>query len=304
MSNQPHPNFDRPLRDSAVKIESVHSRNGFHTFQLGSYLDFITLIETEAVFRSDAFIYRGHRNATWKLESSLARELRRLDAKAGWTARKEHLSRFCLAARGKTGLSKQTYEMLTKLAARVTDPGSSTNLKELVNTYTIREEVEIWALAQHYHLATPLLDWSASPLTALYFAFEETKGVDVDYAAVYLLHRRLVEEKTTELREIINAPFVDIFESFSDENPRLIAQFGLFSIFTRVEQSIEEWVTSNFRNAKDRHTPVLIKFIIPTANGADCRSLLRAFGVNSATVYPDLLGVTKYCNQELRSRLI
>ena len=43
-----------------------------------------------------------------------------------------------------------------------------------------RDKYEIWALGQHYGLATPLLDWTATPWVALYFAFREKRQIIIN----------------------------------------------------------------------------------------------------------------------------
>jgi hypothetical protein len=57
----------------------------------------------------------------------------------------------------------------------------------------------LWALGQHYGLASPLLDWTESPFVAAYFAFIDTGERQTDFRAVYCLHRPSVEKKAKQL---------------------------------------------------------------------------------------------------------
>ena len=80
------------------------------------------------------------------------------------------------------------------------------------------DDVDIWALGQHYGIKTPFLDWTLSPYIAVYFAFNE--GIDTNdqndcFRYVYVLNRSLerLMSKRKKASEILSSdrsvPFID-----------------------------------------------------------------------------------------------
>ena len=88
--------------------------------------------------------------------------------------------------------SKDQYDRAKKLKRHLH------NFKEGMNksypNVLPQDDVDIWALGQHYGLKTPLLDWTLSPYIAAYFAFNEgnyTNDRNDCYRYVYALNRSL-----------------------------------------------------------------------------------------------------------------
>ena len=76
------------------------------------------------------------------------------------------------------------------------------------------------------------------------------------------------------------------------ENPRLIAQGGLF---TQIPpgMNLEYWVKKHFKDSPDY---VLIKISIPSIDRHGLLKLLNRFNINHLSLYPDMIGASKYCN--------
>jgi hypothetical protein len=160
------------------------------------------------------------------------------------------------------------------------------------------EEPEWWALGQHFGLATPLLDWTRSPYAAAYFAFEDLAGAAKStYRAVYALDSNAVEKKNYELAnglsmETGRVPVIQVLDSLSNENPRLVSQGGLFTR-APIGTPIEAWVSQFF---EDSEAPVLLKVLVPDVDRVSCLRGLDRMNINHASLFPDLVGASRATN--------
>lgn len=267
--------------DGRIGWTVVEEGDGIRTFRLSSwakYFDFIEaeVVESPATARHD-YIWRGQRRSDWSLSSSFDRLLDKLklmstDPNELERLSEKHLKRFKHAARGRRGLNPP---------------------KDL-------EANEWWALGQHFGLATPLLDWTRSPFAAAYFAFEELASDPTKYRRIYALDQVAVEQR---LRQVNEGPSIEagrpevvqVIESASDENPRLISQGA---VFTRapIGTPIEEWVELAF---EDSGASVLLRIEIPDADRLSFLRALNRMNINHLSLFPDLTGSARFTNMEL-----
>ena len=101
-------------------------------------------------------IYRGQRNYSWPVKTRLARDLERLPSDRDKLALENSAIGFFM-------------DRVTGLLSKVPD----------------EHDLLGWlSLMQHYGAPTRLLDWSASPFVAVYFAYEQASDID---GALYAL---------------------------------------------------------------------------------------------------------------------
>ncbi len=266
---------------------------GYAEVKLLSWKYFTNFVHQE-MLGYEAYIWRGQRCDNWTLDSTLDRHLTKIKiAKTKqYQFRNNHLEQFKYSARGRRGS----------------------------NPALIETENEWWALGQHHGLATPLLDWTASPFVAAYFSFISQGNEQTRYRAVYALHKPTVESKVTEIKNAKEAehkaekediasgkkkagilkrimldapvkPEVEFIKPLSDENQRLVNQGGLFS---RAPNGIplDQWVQEN----DDDNGYTLIKILIPNKERKACLTMLNRMNINHLTLFPDLYGASKFCN--------
>ena len=288
------------------------SKNGFHTVRLKSFEDFSHLLSKNGFREYPEYIFRGERDPAYELLPSLYREFNKTLAidnldrskaeiienkiKAGIRTA-NHLKHFLFGLRG-TAWHESCHELLIDWfqnnssapvhinSLRIAAEKSASLWGALVNT---------WALGQHHKLLTPLLDWTESPLVAFYFAFRESdeRKIGEESRVVYALNRRLIRERKNKSFKYFPLDFIT---PFARNNPRLIAQQGLFT-FSHVYQSVGNWVAEEF-NEEDG--PVLIRFLIGNGDSVEALRWLNRHGINDRVLFPDLKGISEFTNRCLR----
>jgi FRG domain len=164
---------------------------------------------------------------------------------------------------------------------------------------------------QHYGVPTRLLDWTESPLVALYFAIEDrnpkTKKKD---GALWVLFPLELNRHSTKAQvyipsfedEWLGNYSVDQYSKGKDNgilpiaaiatrnNPRIQAQLGVFTVSHLKKTAINE-----VENGKH-----CIKFIIPARAKSKLQQELRILGVDRFQIFPELTSI----GDNLREQLI
>lgn len=150
------------------------------------------------------------------------------------------------------------------------------------------------AMMQHYRLPTRLLDWTESPLFALFFAVQNSDdrpGVLWALAPAKLNEKEfhaamLLSPYREDVQILFKSPFVDSVEDVDKiaavpirhVDIRMTVQLSVFSIHGR----------SVPLNKHDGNEQFLIKFEIPPESKRSLRLDLIAFGIREANIFPDL----------------
>lgn len=209
---------------------------------------------------TDDVLFRGQRRAGWSLAPSVARLKPRLEG-----------------------------EDLRAVEQRLIEA-----FRRQCAPYVLRDFPDSWemlALAQHHGLATRLLDWTANPLAALWFA---VKDAPADKHSGCVLMFSLMREDHVEDRDA-TSPFTITRTKFfqpSHLDARIVAQAGWFSAHNWVTRRSAFARLDHLRDYKDRIERVMIQ----PKHFADLRFHLDRLGVNSASLFPDVDGLARHLN--------
>jgi len=258
------------------KLESI-TMSDFYEQRLKSWTEFDQFVR-EKRFRQ--WIYRGHTDSNWPLESSLYR----LFYEIGIVTQ---------ASRGKKkSLARYSHERvaLQKFIATARQYDIPLPLDD--------DPLEWFAVMQHYGAPTRLLDATFSPYVAAYFAIENGTGD----AAIYCFRQKVfreIDESTfsnidTIYREILTQKedFIFVYEP-KWTTPRLLAQQGLFLVPSSLSRSHDTIMEAYELEKNDA-----VKIIIPEKLRDDGVHHLRRMNISSTMLFPGIEGFCRsLCHQ-------
>lgn len=212
--------------------------------------------------------YRGQANKDWTLKPSLWRD---------FSSENER---------------NMNHEFLWKAKSRTKNPPND-------------KDWPAWlSLMQHYRLPTRLLDWSKSPLIALYFAIEDTmlstkfKEPDSD-AAVWILSPAdlnitsglkgyIFSIQTETARKMIEPAFID--PQWAEENNKIIAVSAIENDSRMMVQQSAFTVHSSTLGLEEYkgNIPFLYKVVIPQKSIIKIALSMDIMGFKPSIIYPDL----------------
>lgn len=248
-------------------------RRPYRVFQVESWDAFLKHI-THPPYSHWAF--RGERDASWPLYSSLSRYLMGFEvAPAAWPAQEERIIRI---------FKRKAHQFIAKPP-------------------DVDDDFEWLALMQHHGAPTRLIDFTWSPYVAAFFALERTTGDGVVWAVNPTRIESSRAPHPTKMDPRSEGHFKKHFLNGTRRiiwmgephtmNRRLIAQSGTFAVPGVLDVPIEEILS------RDDPESVLAKFVMThSVREVGMRELYR-MNITFATLFPDLEGLAKSMGYEL-----
>ncbi|WP_374008069.1 FRG domain-containing protein [Delftia lacustris] len=144
--------------------------------------------------------------------------------------------------------------------------------------------------AQHFGMATRLLDWSSNPLVALWFACANAKKEQSAFVYVftvkdeYLLNRATDPDPFKKTKTRVFKPKLN--------NSRIVAQSGWFTAH-KYSNTAGKFVALN---VNPDLTSAVTEVEVPHEMHAQLLTQLNVLGVNYQAMFPDMEGLCKHIN--------
>jgi hypothetical protein len=275
--NEEFANFENFMIGDPFCEEDVKRNVPFNDVVIKDPLDFIKRL-TGSVESDPAIVWRGQRESSWSLLPSLFR-LEREPEK--WERTEFYLVR-----------------------------NFETSNTRWVREHYAEDFMERLALAQHHGLPTRLLDWTESPLVALFFASLDAADSpnDLKEGAVWRLHTNYVsfalseeeidrtawpaEARDLKIPERNEKSLNAKFDAFLFYPPRLHArqvnQLGAYTVHPNPDSVVSREFTRASRTVRD-----LTRYLIPASMKREAFAKLWSLGIRYENLFPDADGAAK-----------
>ena len=175
------------------------------------------------------------------------------------------------------------------------------------------------ALGQHHGLPTRLLDWTHSPLVALHFVTSDERQFDRDGVVWMVDYVRAHDETPTPLRAELDDASMNVFTAESlgrvvaglreleqlggdfvlfleppALNQRIVNQYALFSLTSRADGRLDEWL--------ERREELARRVVVPAELKWEVRDKLDQANVTERVLFPGLDGLSRWLTRYYRPR--
>lgn len=169
-------------------------------------------------------------------------------------------------------------------------------------------------LMQHYGVPTRLLDWTENPMVSAYFALQKNSKHNDDDAVIWLCDPEkwnqsafrhisykggVFDEDDDNIAKhapgtpLVEMPDTPIMMFGSYNSPRIVAQRGVFALFGKSMQSMDE-----FYKSSDFEAGCIEKIIVPSSKVDGIRESLFRKAFTESVVFPEIEGLAKELRRE------
>lgn len=225
-----------------------------------------TLRKEKSPFFIPEPVYRGQADESWKLLTTLERYVndhKCADQNYSW---------------------EKYYNLLDKIEPTILSLTS--NNYKLPNSFpkyshgvpSTPPGYEFMVYVRHHGFPSPMLDWTASPYVAAFFAFSEP--TNSDNVVIYSYKENLTGGKTF----VANGPFMGLLGKYANTHPRHHQQQCQYTICYKEVDEVRTYCShESIGNRRDQD--IIVKFLIPSKERKKVMKKLDLMNINAFVLF-------------------